>query len=61
VEDFDAFRSVIVDDDGCFSVDLPVRASLALAGSCVTGPGCHLGWVLNHGPTVAKAFLDFEG
>lgn len=56
-----AFAPVTVGADGRFSMEVRLSASLMFTGSCVTGPGCHLGWVLNHGPTVAKAFLEFEG
>ncbi len=52
--------SVVVDAEGRFSMEYRLSASLVLTGSCIDGPGCHIGWVLPHGPTAAKAFLEFQ-
>jgi hypothetical protein len=46
-------------DDGTFSVTVRVRDSLLFTGPCNGATGCHLGWVIPHGPTVAEAPLTF--
>jgi hypothetical protein len=51
---------IIVDPDGTFTVTLRLSGSLTFTGSCVTGPGCVLAWVLNHGPIAASVPLDFS-
>lgn len=58
---YPAWGAPVVDAEGRFSVEVTLSDALAFTGSCVTGPGCHLGWVLSHGPTVAKVFLEFGG
>jgi hypothetical protein len=50
----------IADDQGRFTVRVRLSSSLAFTGSCVDGPGCHLGWVITHGPTLAKVPLTFR-
>lgn len=55
-----AFTSVEVGADGTFVTELQLGFS-TLAGHCGIGPECHLGWVLNHGPTVATAPLPTAG
>jgi Neocarzinostatin family len=50
---------VIVAEDGTFSSTFRLFDSLMFTGSCVTGPGCHLGWIIPHGTTLAKAPLTF--
>jgi hypothetical protein len=51
---------VIVEADGTFTMPVQLSASLASTGTCVTGPGCVLAWVLNHGPIAASVPLDFS-
>jgi hypothetical protein len=51
---------IIVDPDGTFTVTLPLSDSLIFTGSCMTGPGCVLAWVLNHGPIAASVPLGFS-
>lgn len=52
--------SRIVADDGTFTMQFRLVESLMFTGSCKNGPGCHLGWVILHGPTLAKAPLTFR-
>ncbi len=49
----------VVAEDGTFSTTFRLSQSLMFTGSCVTGPGCHLGWVIPHGTTLAKVPLTF--
>ena len=44
-----------VADDGTFSLRIRLTDTLVFTGSCRDEPGCHIGWVLPHGPTVATA------
>lgn len=54
-----AFTSVVVAADGTFRVPIRLSDNLIFTGSCVTGPGCVLGWVIPHGPTVTAVPLTF--
>ncbi|WP_421118152.1 neocarzinostatin apoprotein domain-containing protein [Aquihabitans daechungensis] len=47
--------AVIVDDEGRFTTTVRLNAA-----PCRTEAGCLLGWVLNHGPTIAKAPVTFR-
>jgi hypothetical protein len=51
---------IIVRADGTFTVQMPLSDELTLAGSCATGPGCILAWVLDHGPIATSVPLDFS-
>lgn len=55
-----SIASLIVGDDGSFALPYRLFAATPLGVSCVTEPGCHLGWVINHGPTVAAVPLTFR-
>lgn len=55
-----AFTEALVADDGTFTMTRRLSDALAFTGSCVTGPGCVLGWVILHGTTVAKVPLEFR-
>lgn len=50
----------LVAEDGTFTSTIVLRESLMLTGSCREGPGCLVGWVINHGPTVAEVPLTFR-
>lgn len=50
---------VLVDDDGTFTMTYELHDSLLFTGSCRTAPGCQLGWVIVHGPTMAPVPLEF--
>ena len=52
--------SHVVDDRGTFTMVVRLQESLLFTGSCKEGAGCHLGWVIPHGPTVAKVPLTFR-
>lgn len=52
--------SNVVADDGTFTMQFRLQESLLFTGSCKEGPGCHLGWVILHGPTLAKTPLAFR-
>jgi hypothetical protein len=52
--------SNIVADDGTFTMQFRLVENLLFTGSCKDGPGCHLGWVILHGPTLAKVPLTFR-
>lgn len=56
-----AIGRATVDDDGTFTVTIRLADSLLYTGTCTGDPGCHIGWVLPHGPTQVKAPLDFAG
>ena len=51
---------IAVDADGTFTVQMRLSDELTFAGSCVTGPGCLVAWVLNNGPIAASVLLDFS-
>ena len=57
---YDLGLSVVADDEGRFTTTFRLSNSLIYTGSCVTGPGCVLGWVIPHGPTLAKVPLTFR-
>jgi hypothetical protein len=50
-----ATDTVIVDEDGRFTTTIRMYAQ-----PCRTEAGCVLGWVLTHGPTLAKVPLTFR-
>jgi hypothetical protein len=52
--------SRLVADDGTFTMQYRLTESLIFTGSCKDGPGCHLGWVILHGPTLAKVPITFR-
>jgi hypothetical protein len=56
-----AFSPVVVADDGTFTTRLRLSNSLLFTGSCVSGPGCVLAWVIPHGPIATSVPLTFEG
>ena len=45
---------IIVDEDGEFTITVPVFESLTFAGTCVTGPGCVIAWIIPHGSIAAS-------
>jgi hypothetical protein len=49
-----------VDSDGSFTTTTTLTESLLWTGSCIDGPGCHLGWVIPNGVTLAKVPLEFR-
>jgi hypothetical protein len=57
---YPALGRTTVADDGTFSMTLRLTDSLISTGPCAGDIGCHLGWVLPHGPTVARVDLDFS-
>jgi hypothetical protein len=56
-----AFQELGVDAAGSFTATIELSSSLIFTGTCVGPPGCHLGWVLPHGTTVAVTPLEFSG
>ncbi len=48
--------AVVVDEAGTFSLEVRLHRT----GACGQPAGCHLGWVINHGPTLAKVPLEFR-
>jgi hypothetical protein len=56
---YSSIGSAIVADDGTLELRVRLTSSLLFTGPCHKN-GCHLGWVLNHGPTVAKVPLEFD-
>lgn len=55
---YPVISETLVADDGTFEMAVRIQASLLYTGPCDGEVGCHLGWVLNHGPTIAKLPLD---
>ena len=51
---------VVVAPDGTFSTPIRLSDTLMFTGTCATGPGCVIGWVIPHGSTVATAPLTFD-
>lgn len=49
-----------IGEDGTFRMTVRLFQSTLFTGSCKDGPGCHLGWVLDKGPTLAKVPLTFR-
>jgi hypothetical protein len=41
-------------------MQVTLQESLLVTGSCTDDTGCHLGWVIPHGPTIAKLPLTFR-
>lgn len=52
--------ATVVDADGMFEMTARLSPFVMITGPCTEPPGCHLGWVLPHGPTVAITPLDFR-
>ncbi len=50
----------VVAADGTFVTKVVLRESLLFAGSCRAGAACVVGWVINHGPTVAAVPVSFR-
>lgn len=50
----------VVDDDGSFEVEIVLRTSSVFAPACDGPPGCHLGWVIPKGPTMAITPIEFR-
>jgi hypothetical protein len=57
---YSVIGSTIVADDGTFTMQVTLQESLMFTGSCKEGAGCHVGWVIAHGPTLAKVPLTFR-
>ena len=55
---YSSIGSTLVAEDGTFTMQVRLTSSLTFTGAC-RDTGCHLGWVLNHGPTVVKVPLEF--
>lgn len=55
---YSVISETLVADDGTFEMVVRIQSSLLYTGPCDGAVGCHLGWVLNHGPTVAKLPID---
>ena len=55
---YSVLASTIVGDDGTFAMTVRIQATISTSGPCADETGCHLGWVLPHGPTIAKVHLD---
>ena len=57
---YSVITPMIVGEDGSFETTFRIRATIATSGPCTDETGCHLGWVLPHGPTIAKVPLDIR-
>jgi len=53
-------ESVVVDANGEFVTTVRLFDSLTFTGTCVTGAGCILAWVIVHGPIAASVPLSFR-
>lgn len=57
---YDLAVETVVDSRGEFNATIRLYDSLAQTGTCVTGPGCVLAWVIQNGPIAASVPLEFR-